>query len=280
MFKVIKKILFILLFVLSYNYLFAQPVIDVYLSSRTPTSKGQTFQSVEETHEVLAIKNGKAPTFKLVKKYNPTGKLISETKYNSAGGIQYETIWEYNFKGEPTRKFTRQFVNYKGWATEETILKYNDSTGCLKEIQVYYEKLLRQSAQVVCDSTGKITEVNVYNENGVSSNIERLVYIPANNSIKVLNYKSNEQFVNATTYPLDPSKPEPKSALKREFYPNGEIMLEMLESSKSDQGYYYEYKYDSYGNWIEKLTYQCTVAPNNKVKNKKLEYLITRKITY
>ncbi|BDX37116.1 hypothetical protein CYCD_04710 [Tenuifilaceae bacterium CYCD] len=258
----------------------AQPVVDVYLSTQIPASRGANFSCVEETHEVLAIKSEKAPTFRIVKKYNSLGKIISEIKYNSAGGVQYEINWDYNIKGEPTRRFMRQFINYKGWTTEEVLFKYSDTTGYLKDIQFFYEKVKKQYAQVDCDSLGRIKELRIFNESGVFTNIERLIYVPANNSLRVMVLRSTEQFIAAHIYPLDYTKQPPKSSLKREYYPNGDIMLETLPDSKMEQGYYYEYNFDSYGNWVEKLTYQCTVTSNNKVKNKKLEHKITRKITY
>ena len=276
----ISKILILLIISLVSNILVAQPIIDIYLSAKIPSSKGSNFTSVEEIHEVLALKNGKAPIFRIAMKFNANGNLISEIKYNSVGGIQYEINWEYNAKAEPTRKFIRQFINYKGWTTEEVIFKYNDTTGCLHDITFFYEKVKKQYAQVECDSSGKIKELRIFNESGVFTNIERVLYVSANNSLRVMVLRSNEQFVATYSYPLDYSKKPPKSSLKREYYPNGDIMLEALPDSKLEQGYYYEYKFDSFGNWTEKLTYQCTVTSSNKVKGKKLEHKITRKITY
>ncbi|MGE0077442.1 MAG: hypothetical protein AB7S48_06255 [Bacteroidales bacterium] len=258
----------------------AQPVIEVYLNVVAPASRGANFSCVEETHETLVLKGEKVPTFRIVKKFNSLGKLISEIKYNSAGGVQYEISWDYNAMGEPVRKFMRQFINYKGWTTEEVQFKYNDTTGYLLDMFFLYEKVKKQSAQINCDSIGRIKEVLIYNESGAFTNIERLLYVPANNSLRVVVLRSSEQFVAAYIYPLDYTKQPPKSSLKREYYPSGDIMLETLPDSKMEQGYYYEYKFDSYGNWVEKFTYQCTVSSSNKVKNKKLEYKITRKITY
>ncbi len=278
--KIVTKILIIALLTTTGNSLLAQPIIDIYLSSQIPASRGANFYQVEESHELLAIKNGTNSTFKIVKKYNNNGKIISETKYNSVGGVQYETTWAYNAKGEPTRKFTRQFINYKGWVTEEAIVKYNDTTGCLQDITFFYEKVKKQYAQATCDSIGRLKEVRIFNESGVFINIERFLYVPANNSLRVMVYRSNEQYVATHIYPLDFTKTPPKSSIKRAYNERGDIILEALPDSKLKQGYYYDYRYDSYGNWNLKLTYQCTVTDDDKVKDKKLEYKITRKITY
>lgn len=277
-----KLALLILFFILSELglYLQAQPLVEIYLNSRGSESRGPAFKSVEELHEVLVLDQAKTPSFRVVKQFNAQGKVVSEIKYNSAGGVQNEVRWKYNINGYPIRKTTHQFINYKGWVNEEITLKYNDTTGYLNEINKSVESKIINTALVSCDSTGRIVEVRVFNEKGELSGIDRLIYVPANNLIRVLSYKANDQFVMATAYPLDPNKPEPKSTLKREFNSHGDVILELLPGSKIGQGYYYEYSYDTFGNWTEKLTYQCTVTPNGNVKDKKLEHRITRKIVY
>lgn len=258
----------------------SQPAIDIYLSCRAPESKGPAFRTVEEIHELLIPRSGLPTYFRVVKQYNSYGLIIHEKRFNKAGGIIGESSWEYNSKGELTKKVYRQFMNFKGWITEQVLLTYNDSTGVLEEITTLFENQVKQRAQITADNTRKITEVTIFNEKGVHTGTERIIYLPQNNTIRVLSYKANDQFIGATTYPLDPKMPEPTSSIKREFNRYGDVTLEALPNSKLEQGYYYEYTYDSFGNWTEKLTYQCNVTSSGKVRNKKLEYRITRKITY
>lgn len=275
------RLRFLLFFLILYPFLsVSQPLLDLYFSTRASESRGPAFSKVEETHEFFIPQSGIPSYFRVVKQYNSFGKITSEKRFNKAGGIIGESNWEYNAKGELTRKVNRQFMNFKGWITEQTLLTYNDTSGVLEEISFFFENQLKQRAQVIPDKNLKITEVLIFNEKNVLTGKERIVYLPQNNSIRVLSYKSNEQFIGATTYPLDPKLPEPPSAIKRVFNSYGDVVLEALPNSKMEQGYYYEYSYDSYGNWIEKLTYQCKVKKNNKVRDKKLEYKITRKITY
>ncbi|HBI80498.1 MAG TPA: hypothetical protein DDY04_00755 [Bacteroidales bacterium] len=261
-------------------YTASQPVVGIYFSTRASESRGLAFSKVEEIHELLIPQSGIPSYFRVIKQYNPSGKIISEKRYNKAGGIMGESTWEYNSKGELTKKVNRQFMNFKGWITEQTLLSYNDTSGVLQEITTIFENQVTLRAEVIPDKDLKITEVLLYNEKNMHVGTERVVYLPQNNTIRVLSYKPNEQFIGATTYPLDPKLPEPPSAIKREFNSHGDVVLEALPNSKMEQGYYYEYKYDSYGNWIEKLTYQCKVTKNGKVKDKMLEHKITRNITY
>jgi len=261
-------------------YTASQPVVGIYFSTRASESRGLAFSKVEEIHELLIPQSGIPSYFREIKQYNPSGKIISEKRYNKAGGIMGESTWEYNSKGELTKKVNRQFMNFKGWITEQTLLSYNDTSGVLQEITTIFENQVTLRAEVIPDKDLKITEVLLYNEKNMHVGTERVVYLPQNNTIRVLSYKPNEQFIGATTYPLDPKLPEPPSAIKREFNSQGDVVLEALPNSKMEQGYYYEYKYDSYGNWTEKLTYQCKVTKNGKVKDKMLEHKITRNITY
>ena len=261
-------------------YTASQPVVGIYFSTRASESRGLAFSKVEEIHELLIPQSGIPSYFRVIKQYNPSGKIISEKRYNKAGGIMGESTWEYNSKGELTKKVNRQFMNFKGWITEQTLLSYNDTSSVLQEITTIFENQVTLRAEVIPDKDLKITEVLLYNEKNMHVGTERVVYLPQNNTIRVLSYKPNEQFIGATTYPLDPKLPEPPSAIKREFNSQGDVVLEALPNSKMEQGYYYEYKYDSYGNWTEKLTYQCKVTKNGKVKDKMLEHKITRNITY
>jgi len=261
-------------------YTVSQPVVGIYFSSRAGESRGPAFSKVEEIHELLIPQSGIPSYFRVIKQYNSSGKIISEKRYNKAGGIMGESTWEYNSKGELTKKVNRQFMNFKGWITEQTLLSYNDTSGVLQEITTLFENQVTLRAEIIPDKNLKITEVLLYNEKNVFLGTERVVYLPQNNTIRVLSYKPNEQFIGATTYPLDPKLPEPPSAIKREFNSQGDVVLEALPNSKMEQGYFYEYTYDSHGNWIEKLTYQCKVTENSKVKDKKLEHKITRIITY
>ncbi|HRX32326.1 MAG TPA: hypothetical protein P5349_10600 [Tenuifilaceae bacterium] len=257
----------------------AQPIIDIYLSSFSPNSDKRIFKHAEEFSEVLVSKSGHLPSYKYEKDYNANGIITSEVKFNSAGGKIGETTWTYNAKGELLKIVSKQFANFKGWTTDITTLSYNDSTGCLSEIKNTFDGKIRFTANVTTDQ-GKITEVRVLNENGVLNGIERLVYVPQQNMLRVLQYKANEQFIGATTYPIDSHKKIPTSSINREVNEHGDVVVESLPNSKLEQGYYYEYEYDASGNWVEKRTYQCRVTSNKKVKDKKLEYKITRKLTY
>ncbi len=50
-----------------------------------------------------------------------------------------ESTWEYNSKGELTKKVNRQFMIFKGWITAQTLLSYNDTSGVLQEITPIFE---------------------------------------------------------------------------------------------------------------------------------------------
>ena len=118
-------------------------------------------------------------------------------------------------------------------------------------------------------------EVRVFNEKGELSGIDRLIYVPANNLIRVLSYKANDQFVMATAYPLDPDKPEPKSTLKREFNSHGDVILELLPGSKIGQATTNSIR-RYFGNWTEKPNL-LVVTPRGMVLKTKVGHKLPGK---
>jgi YD repeat-containing protein len=258
----------------------AQPTIEIYLTNHSYPSKGSAIESIEETYELMIQEIPPSP-FKVMIRLDKTGKITSETKYGKAGGKQSETNWEYDQNQKLTKKTHRYFVNMLGWRAEETSLKYNDTTGYIAEIRFIKNGVLQSTSKVFCDSLGSPFDVRVLDDNGAFSTIEKIGYSPSANLIRVMILKSTSQFISRWLYPIDPSKPYQSGQIERQYYPNGEVMLESLEDqTKIDQGYFYEYTYDGQGNWVEKDTYQVSLGKNSKIKNKKLEHKIMRTIKY
>jgi len=213
--------------------------------------------------------------------FNKFGNITSETSYGKTGGKMSETKYNYNLNQKLTKKTHRYFLNMLGWRIEESTLSYNDTTGFISEIRYSKNGQLLSTSQVFCDDAGRPIEVRVLDDKGAFTLIERLAYSPHVNVIRVMQSKSTNQLIYRWVYPIDITKPYQTGQIEREFYPNGEIMQEALEDeSKLDQGYFYEYRYDSHGNWIEKDTYQVTFGKNRKIKEKRLEHKIVRTIKY
>lgn len=275
-----KQLLTITFFCISSFYVFAQPTIEVYLTNRPFPTKGSMIESVEDKYELMINEVPPRP-FKITMGFNKEGYIINESRFGNAGGKLSETIYDYNQNRKLTKKTHRYFVNMLGWKIDETQLTYNDTTGYISEIISFKNKVLESTSMVFCDSTGKPIEVRVLDDKGGFSMIEKIGYSPNANIIRVMVLKSTNQFVGRWLYPIDPLKPYQSGQIEKQYYPNGEIMLESLEDqTKIDQGYFYEYNYDGQGNWIEKETYQVTLGKNNKIKDKKLEHKISRTIKY
>jgi hypothetical protein len=275
-----KHLITISLFILFATFAFSQPTIEIYLTNHPYPSKGSVIESIEETYELM-IKEVPPRPFKIITTYDKLGNIIGETKIGKTGGKQSEKKWEYNQNQELTKKTHRYFVNMLGWKIDETMLSYNDTTGYISEIRFIKNGILESTSKVFCDSMGTPFEVRVLDDKGAFSKIEKINYSSSTNIIRVMVLKSTNQFINRWLYPIDSTKPYQIGQIERQFYPNGNVMLESLEvQTKTDQGYYYEYKYDSNGNWTEKDTYQVTLGKNSKIKDKKLEHKILRTIKY
>jgi hypothetical protein len=259
---------------------FAQPTIEIYLTSHPYPSRGTTIESIEDNYEVMI--NGVQPKpLKITMAFDKTGNIIDETKYGKGGGKLSEAKWEYNQNQKLVKKTHRYFVNMLGWKVDEVDLTYNDTTGYISGIRYIKNGALLSTSKVFCDSLGKPIEVRVLDDKGAFTMIEKIGYSPNANLIRVMVLKSTNQFVSRWLYPIDQLKPYQSGQIERQYYPNGDVMLESLEDqTKIDQGYYYEYSYDGQGNWNEKSTYQVALGKNNKIKDKKLEHKITRTIKY
>lgn len=255
----------------------AQPFLDVYLQSLQPASRGNRFSVIEEEQE-LHITGKK---LNVRQTYNAHGQILYELGKNSRGGRNSETKWEYSSTGKLLKRSGERYVNVVGWTTEVVEFHYSDSSGHLEAIVHTVGDGFSQRADVRCDSTGMPMEAKVYNTKGALINIERVMIIPASNCIRVTRHTPSGLFSGSYNYPIDPKEPVPTNNLKREFNEYGDVVLEALEGKlKLNQAYYYEYEYDSQGNWITRHTYSCSIAQGNKPRNKKLEYTVTRKITY
>jgi len=275
-----RQSLTIFYFILFTSCATAQPTIEIYLTNHPYPNKGSAIERIEETYE-LKIQEIPPSPFKIVILLDKAGYQTSETKLGKTGGKQSETKWEYNQSQKLTRKTHHYFVNMLGWKSEESILVYNDTSGFLSEIRIKKNEALESISKVLCDTLGNPYEVRVMDEKGGFTMIEKISYSPNANIIRVMQIKPTGQLFNRWSYPIDSAKPLQTGQVEIQYWPNGELMLESLDKqTKTDQGYYYEYRFDSQENWVVKDTYQVTLGRNNKIKDKKLEHTVLRAIKY
>ncbi|MDY0201690.1 MAG: hypothetical protein RBR40_11960 [Tenuifilaceae bacterium] len=258
----------------------AQPMVGYFLSPQSELSKGRAFKFIEETSEIFLKGLTITPT-RMEKKFNEFGNITSSVTYNSAGGKTNEIYWEYVGGVNLVRKQTRSFVNHRGWQEEEVFLTWDDRYSIPQKIEVKKNGQVWQSAKFITDSILKFESAEVFNSKGDHIFTERFTYMEASNIIKVMVFKANGAFNGSSTYPINHKESFTFESVKQMLNPNGDVMIETLSHAVSgDQAYYYEYEYDSQGNWIEKNTFQVNLSRGNRVTKKKLENKTTRKITY
>ena len=274
------KIFFSTLALLFAQAIAAQPMVGYFLSPQSELSQGSAFKSIEETSEIFLKGITVTPT-RIQKEFNAFGNITSSITYNSAGGKTREIYWEYANDEKLVKKHSRSFINHRGWHEEEVILTWDEGYNIPHKILVKKNGQIWQSASFASDSTLRFELAEVFDGKGNHVFTERFTYIEASNIIKVMVIKPNGSFCGSSTYPIDHKKPYTFESVNQTYYPNGDVMIETLSSAVSgDQAYYYEYEYDSQGNWIEKRTFQVKLSRGNRVKKKKLENKISRKIIY
>jgi hypothetical protein len=258
---------------------FGQPMVSYWLTPQPDISNGNPYKSIVETSEVLIEGLNSSPT-RVVKQFNELGKIVSSITYNSAGGVTSEIAWEYSYGKYLINRKERSFVNLRGWREEEVKIEWDMELELPIKIEVYKKGVLEQWADLIIGESNRIESAQVFNNQGLIFT-ERIMYIEPSNLIRVRIHRANNSFAGTASFPIDPLKPYSFDSVARTYYPNGNIMIETLTHAvKGDQAYYYEYKYDDEGNWIEKQTYQVNLGRNDKIKNKKLENRVTREISY
>lgn len=274
------RLYFTFLLVIMGSTLFGQPMVSHFLAPQADISRGRNFQKIEELSEVII--RGVAPIpHRVEKHFNSDGFIVSQVALNSVGGRTSETKWEYAKGRSLVRKHHRFFMNISGWSEEEVLITRDDMTLIPTKIEVLKNGKMWQWALTMMDTLGRIESARVFGSTGAHVFSERFMYLEPSNMIRVMVYRANGLFVSTSTYPIDPKKEFTFESVSRQFYPNGDIMLETLSTAgKGDQAYFYEYEYDGQGNWIEKRTYQVKLGRNNRISNKNLENRVTRKITY
>ena len=255
-------------------------MVSHFLGVQSDISKGRNFRTIEEISEVQ-IRGVNPVPHRRVKQFNSKGSIVSDIIYNSAGGTSRETNWEYIDGVNLRRKHHRFFANIIGWQEEEVVIDWDSTTNLPQHIKVTKNGRVWQTAIIQPDTLGRIESARVLNANGGHVFTERFMYLESSNMIRITVFRPNGVFQSTWSYPIDRSKPFSFESVKRQYYPNGDVMVETLTNAvKGDQAYFYEYEYDGQGNWIERNNYQVELGRNDRIRRKKLEHKITRTITY
>jgi hypothetical protein len=267
---------FVLISILGY----CQPVASHLLAPPAELSKGRAFRAIEEQSEVI-FKGLQSYPHRVLKEFNEQGHIVSRIALNSAGGRESESHWEYFSGLKLLKKKHKFFANISGWTEDEVKVEWDVDRGLPLKVEITRNGKVMQWALSVIDTLGRIESLRVFGSTGAHTFTERFMYLESSNMVRVMVFKSNGVFTSNWTYPIDPTKEFSYDTVSRQFYPNGNVMIETLtDSNKGDQAYYYEYEYDSQGNWIEKRTYQANLGRNNTIRSKKLEHKLTRRIDY
>lgn len=258
----------------------AQPITDHLFSAPMGMSRSTPFRSITENSELI-FKGHKTPPHRQEQQYDRQGCILSQISYNSSGGVSSETYWEYDEGNRLIGKKHRFFANFSGWNEVVIVIKRDSISFVPVGIEEFKNDKLVQWAVIMVDTLNRIEMARVFGPSGAHTFTEKMMYITRSNIVKVNVYRANGVHASTWSYPIDAQKPMVIESVTSQRYPNGDVMLEKLAGANmGDQAYYYEYEYDSKGNWIEKSTYQVTLGKKDKIKKKKLENRITRSITY
>jgi len=198
---------------------------------------------------------------------------ISRIRYDS-GDLEMLHICVYNQNNNKTAENSKRRIKDKGWITLETNYYY-DKNG-LSEVKTihnvdYKEIKISTTAIVSCGTLGNLTDSKLYNSENVMIIHETGEY----------DYKNN-RWIYSVYDSIGHLKRQEKSEITpfKEFNDKGDVILYARDSQEKNKIFYsVAYKYDEYGNWVEKKIYQFR-KNGEKTLNEKLFQTISRKIEY
>ena len=205
--------------------------------------------------------------------FSQNSDTISRSRYDS-GDLEMLHICVYDQKNNKVAENSKRRIKNKGWITLETNYYY-DKNG-LSEVKTthnldYKEIKISTTAIVDCDSLGNLTDSKLYNSDKALILHETGEYDYRNNSWTYSVYDSIGQLRRQEKLEIIPTK---------KFNDKGDVILYARDSQEKNKTFYrVDYKYDEFGNWVEKKIYQFR-NDGDKALNEKLFQTISRKIEY
>ncbi|GHV37562.1 hypothetical protein FACS1894178_9310 [Bacteroidia bacterium] len=215
--------------------------------------------------------------------YNRKGGWIEYRSYTPAGKNRWAEIPSFDEKGnrmerrdyifsESDSTLHRRYSNkYDNKGNLTTAFLYNASDSLIWKRSYVYDNKGNETEicsynatdilnwKVICayDSKSNLIEENVYSASGNLDSKTIYKYDSKGNRIEQCGYKSDDSLESKTTYQYDE---------------NG-FQVEVCKynaDGKLDKRFAYKYKYDTKGNWIEKIDYKDDVAV--RIYERKIEY--------
>ncbi|MDR1593221.1 MAG: hypothetical protein LBS43_01895 [Prevotellaceae bacterium] len=229
--------------------------------------------------EIIAVEWGFNNTFL---KYNEKGKWTEYNSYEPDGSIIRKEVQEYDSEGCSVAQYIynhgvyaqkKLYVHDDNGNTTEVLRYTSTDTLVYRSVYKYDDKgnNIEAAGYVVTGSADSLvgTTVNKYDEKGnciEKSNykapwdLENKSLYKYDNEGKMIeknNYDSKENLINKTMY-----KYNDEGFLTEVCVYNSE--------DKSDKKTSYKYRYDTVGNWIEKIDYESDIAA--KIVERQIEY--------
>lgn len=198
---------------------------------------------------------------------------ISTSRFDN-GDIEMHHICIYNENNLKTTENLKRKIKDRGWIILETTYKYEKKG--LSEVRTtqnidYKEIKISTTAIVDCDSLGNLTDSKLYNSDKALILHETGEYDYKNNRWTYSVYDSIGQLRRQEKLEIIPTK---------KFNDKGDVILYARDSQEKNKTFYrVDYKYDEFGNWVEKKIYQFR-KDGDKTLNDKLFQTISRKIEY
>ncbi|MFJ1473345.1 sugar-binding protein [Capnocytophaga cynodegmi] len=176
---------------------------------------------------------------KIIYKYNDKNKRLSRDVYGERGYIKNKYVYIYDEKGHKT---AYHCYNSRGELVESWLYN-NDDRG--REVEVVYQVPKRSSETrkflYKYDKSGNVEELSKYSKDDVPEVTWKYIYDKKSLVTELHTYKDNKLFRKRVT--------------KYDAYGNPTQMREYDNDGRFIEETDYEYQFDAYGNWIQRIDY-------------------------
>jgi hypothetical protein len=250
-----------------------------------------------------AVANGKIPQWTSIQYYNKIGKIISYHHQNRSERVTDDTKYSYDTKGHLTRvryeengslraisiiKYDNsgnlsEVVSLNGDSIQEYKVSYKYSPD-RKQVEtsrynIVADTLVNKNVDKL-DANGNTIESKVYDRNNKMVRVWRSKYDRMNNFISNAEFNSKNEQVSIDThvYTYYPNK-NMKSDIhytdgiinsKQLFDEHGNVIEDIMYSGDKGEDIISKetdkYKYDSRGNWTEKVDYENEEAFTSEIR--------------
>jgi hypothetical protein len=270
-----NRAIVVLFFAAFATYSQAQNIYTAVHHQRKESLRAGKAKRIEEVNTYYGD-NGSS-TSKNIKILNKHNLMIQQESFENSKLVQRYKAAIDSLTGQKVWRTLERWHPVLGYNIEKAVYHY-DSKGFHTGVTHYNASGQKVNETIIqVNEKGHPIELAVYDTEGnLLGGIERAQYLYEKNRYVSTVLSADGRELSKDTAVIDFEEDYRFQQPGKEFNPQGDL----IKSHDTPEGYnWYEYKYDTHGNWLEEKKYEVKRNKNGKEK-RKLVYVRTRKIEY